>query len=104
MDMFGTSHFVLVVLSSEVKIHQYNREGTSNCVFYKERFFPMCPLFRVSVIGGSTVYIYRLMGYIHIIQGMYIQWNPPIKDTLNKEHLSIKDKSTFPNSYYTSTF
>ena len=29
---------------------------------------------------------------------------PPIKDTPNKEHLSIKDKSTCPNSYYTSTF
>ena len=29
---------------------------------------------------------------------------PPIKDTPNKEHLSIKDKSTRPNSYYTSTF
>ena len=28
----------------------------------------------------------------------------PIKDTPNKEHLSIKDKSTRPNSYYTSTF
>ena len=27
-----------------------------------------------------------------------------IKDTPNKEHLSIKDKSTHPNSYYTSTF
>ena len=26
---------------------------------------------------------------------------PPIKDTPNKEHLSIKDKSTRPNSYYT---
>ena len=29
---------------------------------------------------------------------------PPIKDTPNKGHLSIKDKSTRPNSYYTSTF
>ena len=29
---------------------------------------------------------------------------PPIKDTLNKEHLSIKDKSTRPNSYYTIHF
>ena len=29
---------------------------------------------------------------------------PPIKDTPNKEHLSINDKSTRPNSYYTSTF
>ena len=29
---------------------------------------------------------------------------PPIKDTPNKEHLSIKDKSTHPISYYTSTF
>ena len=29
---------------------------------------------------------------------------PPIKDTPNKEHLSIKDKSTCPNSYYTSAF
>ena len=29
---------------------------------------------------------------------------PPIKDTPNKEHLSIKDKSTRPNSYYTSIF
>ena len=29
---------------------------------------------------------------------------PPIKDTPNKEHLSIKDKSTRPSSYYTSTF
>ena len=27
-----------------------------------------------------------------------------IKDTPNKEHLSIKDKSTRPNSYYNSTF
>ena len=25
---------------------------------------------------------------------------PPIKDTRNKEHLSIKDKSTHPGSYY----
>ena len=29
---------------------------------------------------------------------------PPIKGTPNKEHLSIKDKFTRPNSYYTSTF
>ena len=29
---------------------------------------------------------------------------PLIKDTLNKAHHSIKDKSTHPNSYYTSTF
>ena len=29
---------------------------------------------------------------------------PLIKDTLNKEDLSIKEKSTHPNSYYTSTF
>ena len=29
---------------------------------------------------------------------------PPIKDSPNKEHLSIKDKSTRPISYYTSTF
>ena len=29
---------------------------------------------------------------------------PPIKDTPNKGNLSIKDKSTRPYSYYTSTF
>ena len=29
---------------------------------------------------------------------------PPIMYTPIKEHLSIKDKSTRPNSYYTSTF
>ena len=29
---------------------------------------------------------------------------PLIKDTPNKEHFSIKDKSVRPNSYYTSTF
>ena len=36
------------------------------------------------------------------LQGYTVE--PPIKDTSNKEHLSIKDKSTCPNSYYTSTF
>ena len=29
---------------------------------------------------------------------------PLIKDTPNKEHLSIKDKSTFPNSYTTPVY
>ena len=29
---------------------------------------------------------------------------PPIKDTPNKGHLSIKNKTICPNSYYTCTF
>ena len=47
----GTSHFVLyreVVLSSEVKMYWYNREGTSKCVLYREVFF--IQLLRVPII------------------------------------------------------
>ena len=41
--------------------------------------------------------------YFCMLEKPYTE-EPPIKDTPNKEHLSIKDKSTRPNSYYTSTF
>ena len=52
---------------------------------------------------------------MHNIESVYVSWSremeiikttvkPLIKDTPNKENLSIKDKSMRPNSYYTSTF
>ena len=43
---------------------------------------------------------YAIVTYLHTIYTV----EPPIKDTPNKGNLSIKDKSTCPNSYYTSTF
>ena len=42
--------------------------------------------------------------YTHALHEYTGTVEPLIKDTLNKEHLSIKDKSTRPNSYYTNTF
>ena len=49
----------------------------------------------------SVSFIERIFLLCH---RMSITVEPPIKDTSNKGHLSIKDKSTRPNSYYTSTF
>ena len=33
-------------------------------------------------------------------ESFYYTVEPLMKDTLNKEHLSIKDKSIYPNSYH----
>ena len=54
-------------------------------------------------VGGRTTSSYTAMfavwrGLLNIKE---LQW---IKDNPKKEHLSIKGKSTCPNSYYTSTF
>ena len=48
--------------------------------------------------------IFSTIEMVHTPEMTLYTVEPPIKDTPNKEHLSIKDKSTCPNSYYTSTF
>ena len=61
----GTSKCVLyreVVLSSEVKMYQYNREGTSKCVLNREVFL-YC--FKVSIIGGPTVCIAKFHSMVN---------------------------------------
>ena len=73
----------------------------------------MCPLWRdFLVCPVSEVLLFNILLYkcccITIVWVWFSKYmytvEPPIKDTPNKEHLSIKDKSTRPNSYYTSTF
>ena len=57
MDTFETSHCVLyreVVLSSEKCTSIIEKRPQS--VFLIERLFLLCPLFRVSIIRGSTVH------------------------------------------------
>ena len=55
--------------------------------------------YSLEVLKGEEVVIEKVPSHLmRFISG------PPIKGTPNKEHLSIKDKSTHPSSYYTSTF
>ena len=60
---------------------------------------------KVIVVKGYEDTVLIKPPWLNYIAGVIaITVEPPIKDTPNKEHLSIKDKSTRPNSYYTSTF
>ena len=53
-------------------------------------------------VHGKVYCVYSMIITLNDVHMYRVE--PPIKDTLNKEHLSIKDKSTCPTSYYTSTF
>ena len=56
--------------------------------------------------GGASAFDVPMHNnyYIFDFGPMPIRVEPPIKDTPNKEHLSIKTKSTRPSSYYISTY
>ena len=55
--------------------------------------------------GRKNTYYNIIVYHIHLSPSVLLYTvEPPIKDTPNKGHLSIKDKSTCPNSYYISTF